>query len=73
MITSVDGTIKPALDIFAHAIRYLKDQLLNAVKLETGRYVSMQKNLILISTSYQHLVNVSTYLSTYMFQENYIS
>ena len=37
LIASVDGTIMPALDIFAHAIRYLKDHMLDAIKLEIGR------------------------------------
>ena len=43
VLKSLDGTTKPAIDIFAYAIRYLKDHLLNALKLETGRLVHLLK------------------------------
>ena len=37
-ILSVDGTARPVLGIFAQAIRFLKDHLLKAIQLETGKY-----------------------------------
>ena len=36
-LKAVDGTTRPAIDIFAHAIRFLKSHLIDAIKLETGR------------------------------------
>ncbi|CAH1263874.1 HSPA12A [Branchiostoma lanceolatum] len=43
-IEDVNGKKLPALDIFAHAMRYLKDHMLNAIKLTVSRETTLEND-----------------------------
>ncbi|KAI8510867.1 hypothetical protein Bbelb_117830 [Branchiostoma belcheri] len=43
-VEDVNGKKLPALDIFAHAIRYLKDHMLEAIKLKVSSNVTLHDN-----------------------------
>ena len=62
LIASEDGTIRPAFEIFAHALRYIKEYLLDVIErleeIDTKRYLSI--------VPYSNFDKVSPYHFTYI-------